>query len=96
MCEGSDTQLCITTKNGLSVIINAQYSILKEQVITWLRQAWDKLTNDIIGDAFFSDEDINGQALLQLITDVSEFKEVLTKAGDRLAVKRVVNKLDPV
>jgi len=33
-----------------------------------------KLTNDKICDTFFSDEDINREVLLQLITDLSEFK----------------------
>ena len=49
-----------------------------------------KLTNDKICDTFFSDEDINREVLLQLITDLSGFKEALSKARDRLAVKRVV------
>ena len=49
-----------------------------------------KLTNDKICDTFFSDEDINREVLLQLITDLSGFKEALSKGRDRLAVKRVV------
>jgi len=47
-----------------------------------------KLTNDKICDTFFSDEDINREALLQLITDLSEFKEALSKARDQLAVRK--------
>ena len=47
------------------------------------------LTSDIL----HTDQDIDGQALLDMIEDMSEFKEVLPKAGDRMAVKRVVERL---
>ena len=47
------------------------------------------LTSDIL----HTDQDIDGQALLDMIENLSEFKEVLPKAGDRLAVKRVVERL---
>ena len=38
-------------------------------------------------------QDIDGLALLDMVKDLSEFKEVLPKAGDRLAIKRLVERL---
>ena len=44
-------------------------------------------------DILYTDQGIDGLTLLDMIEDLSEFKEVLPKAGDRLAIKRLVGRL---
>ena len=41
----------------------------------------------------FTEQDINGSTLMEMIADIAEFEKVLPKAGDRLAIKKIAKKL---
>ena len=41
----------------------------------------------------FTEQDSDGSTLMEMIADIAEFENVLPKAGDRLAIKKIAKKL---